>query len=74
MPEPIKTALSLAAALLFLWSAVWCIRRVFFPGARPALYGAFVAQQMLGRHCRGRLYPCPSSDFCRHGPYKLSRG
>lgn len=34
-----------------------------FTGARPALYGAFVAQQMLGRHCRGRLYPCPSSDF-----------
>lgn len=35
MPEPIKTALSLAAALLFLWSAVWCIRRVFSPEPAP---------------------------------------
>ena len=35
MPEPIKTALSLAAALLFLWSAVWCIRRVFSPEPTP---------------------------------------
>lgn len=74
MPEPIKTALSLAAALLFLWSAVWCIRRVFSPEPAPHYTEAFVAQQMLGRHCRDRLYPCPSSDLCRHGPYKLSRG
>lgn len=35
MPEPIKTALSLAAALLFLWSAAWCIRRVFSPEPAP---------------------------------------
>lgn len=35
MPEPIKAALSLAAALLFLWSAVWCIRRVFSPEPAP---------------------------------------
>ena len=35
MPEPVKTALSLAAALLFLWSAVWCIRRVFSPEPAP---------------------------------------
>ena len=35
MPEPVKTASSLAAALLFLWSAVWCIRRVFSPEPAP---------------------------------------
>jgi len=35
MPEPIKTVLSLSAALLFLWSAVWCIRRVFSSEPAP---------------------------------------
>ena len=73
MPEPIKTALSLAAALLFLWSAVWCIRRVFSPEPAPH-YTEPSSRSRCWPPLPGRLYPCPSSDFCRHGPYKLSRG
>ena len=35
MPEPIKTALSLAAALLFIRSAVWCLKRFLTPEPPP---------------------------------------